>query len=116
MNLEKAKGKLKEFLIIVLIAVLIVESVIFGYLIYRKKNQPKYIMTMNKEIWSLLDKDQREALIGSMYRYSERLNPEWNDRVMYIYDHDGRYNMLFIPGQVESMPAPKIQKKWGPDT
>lgn len=112
MNLEKAKGKLKEFLIVVLIAVLIVESVIFAYIIYQKKNQPKYVMTMNKEIWSILDKDQREELIGSLYRYSKQLNPEWNDRVMYIYDHDGRYNILFIPGQVESIPGPKVKRKW----
>ncbi len=116
MNLEKAKGKLKEFLIVVLITVLIVESVIFGYLIYQKKNQPKYLMTMNKEIWSMLDKDQREELIGSLFRYSKQLNPEWNDRAMYIYDHDGLYNILFIPGKVKSISSPKIQKKWGADT
>lgn len=116
MNLEKARGKLKEILIVVLITALITESVILGYLIYQKKNQPEYLLTMNKEIWSMLDKDQRKELIRSMYEYSKRLNPEWDSRVMYVYDHDGRYNIFFIPGQVESMPAPRIQKKWAPDT
>lgn len=75
---------------------------------YNSNKKPEYLITMHKEIFDeVMDAGEQQMLAEILFRYSRQIHPEWKDRVLWIYDHNETYHMLFVKGTVKAMPSIK---------
>lgn len=69
-------------------------------------------MTMRKEIFDeVMDTQERQVIAEILLRYSQQMHTEWKDRVMWVYDHNNIYHILFVKGTGKAMPSIKQNVK-----
>ena len=100
-------NKFEKFLIVIIVLLFSLN----GYQLYKYYHQPKYLMTVQEEYWAMLDSQEKQIITESLFRYSTYLNPEWKDRAMYIYMHNGLYMITFVSGRIEKVTVPKMRKE-----